>query len=248
MLTVLALLVAVVALVAAFLALRTLARLRHSVGLLGRGPDGGRESVVETTVRYLARADQTQREFDDMTLRVLAALHTYEESARATVERAADRESVTAQISDVRAELAAQLEQLKSIVNAELVEIRAGVDEQRAAAIDDVTAERNRAAADEAAVKEQLIRSAQRVDQVIENVIDTAVRRLALVRFDAFDDLSGRLSFSLALLDGRGDGVALTSLAGHSDTRLYAKPIKTGKSAVDLSPEEAQAVAAAMCK
>ncbi len=66
------------------------------------------------------------------------------------------------------------------------------------------------------------------------------------VRFDAFDDLSGRLSFSLALLDGRGDGLALTSLAGRNETRLYVKPINAGQAEAELSPEERQAVDAAL--
>jgi Protein of unknown function (DUF4446) len=66
------------------------------------------------------------------------------------------------------------------------------------------------------------------------------------VRYDAFDDLSGRLSFSLALLDDHGNGVTLTSIASRSDTRLYAKSLTGGIGEHPLSPEEEQAVRAAL--
>jgi hypothetical protein len=76
--------------------------------------------------------------------------------------------------------------------------------------------------------------------------VGTALRRVALVRFDAFDDLGGRLSFSLAIMDDSGNGVTLTSIAGRSDTRLYAKSLTGGVGEHALSPEEEQAVHAAL--
>jgi hypothetical protein len=78
--------------------------------------------------------------------------------------------------------------------------------------------------------------------------VDTVLRRVALVRYDAFDDLSGRLSFSLALLDDNGNGVTLTSIASASDTRLYAKSLAGGVGEHALSPEEEQAVKAALSR
>jgi hypothetical protein len=75
--------------------------------------------------------------------------------------------------------------------------------------------------------------------------VDTALRRVAVVRFDAFPDLAGRLSFSAAVLDQSGSGLVLTSIAGRSETRLYAKTVTAGGASDDLSPEEAQAVKAA---
>jgi hypothetical protein len=75
-----------------------------------------------------------------------------------------------------------------------------------------------------------------------------ALRNVALVRYDAFGEMSGRMSFSLALLDENGDGVALSAIAGTGDTRVYAKAIADGKGEHELSPEEQQAVAAAMAK
>lgn len=75
-----------------------------------------------------------------------------------------------------------------------------------------------------------------------------ALRNVALVRYDAFGEMSGRMSFSLALLDEHGDGVTLSAIAGTADTRVYAKAIADGKGEHDLSPEEQQAVAAALAK
>lgn len=77
---------------------------------------------------------------------------------------------------------------------------------------------------------------------------DQALRRVAVVRYDAFPDLGGRLSFSLAVLDGAGTGIVLTSIAGRSETRVYAKPITagTGTDGTELSPEERDAIRAAL--
>ena len=75
-----------------------------------------------------------------------------------------------------------------------------------------------------------------------------ALRNVALVRYDAFSEMSGRMSFSLALLDEHGDGVTLSAIAGPTDTRVYAKGVADGKGEHELSPEEAQAVTAALGK
>lgn len=62
----------------------------------------------------------------------------------------------------------------------------------------------------------------------VQDATTRAVSQVALVRFDAFEDLAGRTSFALALLDEHGDGVTLTSIAGRSDTCLYAKGVVGG--------------------
>ena len=85
------------------------------------------------------------------------------------------------------------------------------------------------------------------VQSEIPDVAD-ALRNVALVRYDAFADISGRMSFSLALLDGRGDGVTISAITGRTDTRVYAKGVAAGKGEHELSPEERQAVAAALHK
>jgi hypothetical protein len=69
-----------------------------------------------------------------------------------------------------------------------------------------------------------------------------ALRDLAVVRYDALSEMSGRLSFSVALLNALGDGVVLSSINGRSETRTYAKVVLSGQGAQPLSPEEEQAV------
>ena len=69
-----------------------------------------------------------------------------------------------------------------------------------------------------------------------------ALRHLAVVRYDAFGDMGGRLSWSVALLDDGGDGVVLTSIHGRSEARTYAKNIAGWASEQPLSPEEEQAI------
>jgi len=74
----------------------------------------------------------------------------------------------------------------------------------------------------------------------------SGLRNIALVRYDAFGEMSGHMSFSLALLDDSGDGVTISAIAGSTDTRVYAKGVADGKGEHDLSPEEQQAVASAL--
>jgi hypothetical protein len=69
-----------------------------------------------------------------------------------------------------------------------------------------------------------------------------ALRHLAVVRYDAFGDMGGRLSWSLALLDDSGSGVVLTSIHGRSDARSYAKSVVDWRCEQQLSPEEDQAI------
>jgi len=72
-----------------------------------------------------------------------------------------------------------------------------------------------------------------------------ALRDLALVRYDALNEMSGQLSFSVALLNAAGDGVVISSINGRSETRTYAKAVLGGTGAQELSPEEERAVRSA---
>ena len=69
-----------------------------------------------------------------------------------------------------------------------------------------------------------------------------ALRHLAVVRYDAFGDMGGHLSWSMALLDDGGNGVVLTSILGRSEERTYAKNIATWSCDQAMSPEEEEAV------
>ena len=68
------------------------------------------------------------------------------------------------------------------------------------------------------------------------------LQHVALVRYDAFGDTGGKLSWSMALLDDQGDGVVLTSINSRADARTYAKEIKAFASDAKLSPEEDEAI------
>ena len=65
---------------------------------------------------------------------------------------------------------------------------------------------------------------------------------MAVIRYDALQEMSGQLSFSLALLNSSGDGIVLSSINGRAETRTYAKIIAAGKGEQQLSPEEEEAI------
>jgi uncharacterized protein DUF4446 len=70
----------------------------------------------------------------------------------------------------------------------------------------------------------------------------STVQRIGLMRYDAFDDMGGHLSFSAALLDSGGSGLVITSINGRQDTRCYAKVIQNGTSTHNLTIEEREAI------
>ena len=72
-----------------------------------------------------------------------------------------------------------------------------------------------------------------------------ALQRFGLVRYDAFSEMGGQLSFSAAFLDDHGDGLVITSINGRTETRTYAKPVKALGSPHNLSDEEQEAIVTA---
>jgi hypothetical protein len=73
-----------------------------------------------------------------------------------------------------------------------------------------------------------------------------AITHRAVVRYDAYHELSGRQSTSIALLDAHRSGVVLSSIHHREQARFYVKQVHEGRSAVPLSPEEEEAVRAAL--
>ena len=71
-----------------------------------------------------------------------------------------------------------------------------------------------------------------------ERRLDGAVTHRGLVRYDAYNEMSGRQSTTIALLDAAGSGVVLSSIAHRDQARLYAKQVVAGVSDLQLSPEE----------
>ena len=79
-------------------------------------------------------------------------------------------------------------------------------------------------------------------ERQLTELLQGTISHVGVVRFDAFEDMGGRLSFSAALLDGHGNGIVITSINGRQDTRCYAKEVRGGVSAHNLSGEEQQAI------
>ncbi|MDF2091200.1 DUF4446 family protein [Knoellia sp. 3-2P3] len=75
--------------------------------------------------------------------------------------------------------------------------------------------------------------------------LEQALRHVAVVRYDAFGDMGGRLSFSAAVVDDHGDGLVFSSIHARGESRTYAKGVVGGGSDATLTPEEQQALAAA---
>jgi hypothetical protein len=76
--------------------------------------------------------------------------------------------------------------------------------------------------------------------------VDESLRRVAVLRYDAFQGMGGQQSWSVAFLDENGDGLVMTSLAARSETRTYVKAMDRGVPERALSPEEIQVVQAAL--
>lgn len=81
---------------------------------------------------------------------------------------------------------------------------------------------------------------------LLERDLRRALGRVALVRFNPFEDTGGNQSFALAVLDANGDGFVVSSLHARQGTRVYAKAVRAGRSESALSGEEEQAVRQAL--
>jgi len=79
----------------------------------------------------------------------------------------------------------------------------------------------------------------------VEGKAAHGLSRIGVVRYDAFDDIGGQLSFSAALLDEHADGIVLTSITGRAGGRTYLKAVTGGEGESLLSEEESEAVASA---
>jgi Protein of unknown function (DUF4446) len=82
--------------------------------------------------------------------------------------------------------------------------------------------------------------------QESERRLDGSIAFRALVRYDAYGELSGHQSASLALLDAEGNGVVLSSIAHRDTARLYCKQVLGGRGEHVLSPEEDEAIRRAL--
>jgi hypothetical protein len=79
-----------------------------------------------------------------------------------------------------------------------------------------------------------------------ERRLDGTIAHRALVRYDAYGELSGHQSLSLALLDAERNGVVLSCIAHRDNARLYCKVVQDGRGEHELSPEEDEAIRLAL--
>ena len=91
--------------------------------------------------------------------------------------------------------------------------------------------------------------TATRLDErmlAAEHRIDGCVTYTSLIRYDAYNEMSGRQSSTLALLDAHRTGVVVSSILHREQARVYVKPVREGASELELSPEEHEAIEAAV--
>jgi hypothetical protein len=102
---------------------------------------------------------------------------------------------------------------------------------------------------DNIAQGDEILNAVERLSEQYAQVLRRmagAVQHIGVVRFDAFRDLGGLLSFAVALLDDRGNGLVFSSIYGRNESRTYAKPVVERSSSYELSPEEREAIRLAM--
>jgi hypothetical protein len=75
-----------------------------------------------------------------------------------------------------------------------------------------------------------------------EGRIDRTFSHRSLVRYDAYNEMSGRQSTTIALLDAERSGLVLSSIAHRDQARVYVKQVIAGRGELALSPEEEEAV------
>jgi hypothetical protein len=93
--------------------------------------------------------------------------------------------------------------------------------------------------------------AADRLDarmQLAEERLNGAIAYRALVRYDAYGEMSGRQSTSIALLDATRSGVVLSSIHHRDQSRLYSKQVHQGQGELELSPEENEAIQLALAR
>jgi hypothetical protein len=80
----------------------------------------------------------------------------------------------------------------------------------------------------------------------VEAALQGTLAHRALVRYDAYNELSGHQSMSIALLDDTQSGIVLTCIHHRDQARVYGKQVRGGRGELELSPEEAEAVRLAL--
>ena len=79
-------------------------------------------------------------------------------------------------------------------------------------------------------------------------LLETSFRKLGLIKYDAFNQMGGKLSFALALLNDDDNGIVLNSVHSQEGNYTYVKEIKDGRSDLELGTEEKQALDRALAQ
>ena len=75
-----------------------------------------------------------------------------------------------------------------------------------------------------------------------ENNSHISIKKIGIVNFDAFEDVTGNMSFALALLNNHDDGVIITSIYGHNSCNTYLREVTEGETPIKLLNEEKEAL------
>ena len=94
-------------------------------------------------------------------------------------------------------------------------------------------------------VKDENRQLKEKLDAV-DALLQTAITRVGLVRFCAFENMGGDLSYAVAMLDAYNNGVVFSSIFAREDSRSYVKPVENGHSTYTLTKEEDEALKKAM--
>jgi histidinol phosphatase-like enzyme len=92
---------------------------------------------------------------------------------------------------------------------------------------------------------DESLEAAKKIEALYQDVderLKKCVQKVSVIRYRAFDDVGSDLSFSIAFLDDKNDGVVFTGIYGRNECTTFAKPIDNGISKYDLSDEEKLAV------
>jgi len=76
----------------------------------------------------------------------------------------------------------------------------------------------------------------------LEELAHRSIQKVGVIRYNPFNDTGGDQSFAIALLDSQGNGIVVSSLHSRTDTRVFAKPVQSGRSRYPLSDEEQDAI------
>ena len=76
----------------------------------------------------------------------------------------------------------------------------------------------------------------------LEEDVTTCIQKIGIVRYNAFKDTGSDLSFALAMLDEKNNGVVLNGIYSREMSNIYAKPVENGKSKYTISEEEQEAI------